>query len=119
MLKVRLYSFSENDTIIINTILESRLAVKIREFNGVNGCISIFDVDITNNGIRILIEYGIRYFPLGNYESFIITCPNCGNRIDDDMILKVYDENLLSGYNIYCDVAECGCQMANVKYIGE
>ena len=44
------------------------------------------------------------------------TCPACGERIDDNMIINVYDENLLSGYNIICNRHDCGAQMANVEF---
>jgi hypothetical protein len=59
---------------------------------------------------------GVKYFPLDNYEDFVIACPNCGERIDDDMILTTYDENLLSGYNICCYRDDCGTQMAQVGF---
>ena len=62
------------------------------------------------------ISFGVPYFPLDNYGDFVITCPNCGERIDDDMILLEYDENLLSGYNINCNREDCGCQMANIEF---
>ena len=46
----------------------------------------------------------------------LVTCPNCGERIDDDMILTTYDENVLSGYNILCNREDCGTQMAHVEF---
>ena len=86
-------------------------------YDGMNGIIAIYDGYCSGKMLKYLISFGICYFPLDNYEDFIITCPNCGKRINDDMILTIYDENLLSGYNINCNREDCGCQMADVKFI--
>ena len=72
---------------------------------------------MSQEGLKCLIRIGVPYLPLDNYGDFIITCPNCGERIDDDMIMTTYDEALLSGYNILCNRHDCGCQTAKVKYI--
>ena len=85
-------------------------------FDGKNGILAIYDVICSAQAIVELSGMGVKYFPLDNYGDFIITCPNCGERIDDDMILTTYDENLLSGYNICCGRADCGTQMAQVEF---
>ena len=87
------------------------------EYQGMNGIISIMDGVCSGDVLKVIISCGVRYFPLDNYGDFVITCPNCGERIDDDMILLEYDENLLSGYNINCNREDCGTQMANVEFI--
>ena len=83
-----------------------------------NGIIAIYDGYCNEKMLKYLISFNVPYFPLDNYEDFVITCPNCGKRIDDEMILHTYDENVLSGYNILCDRDDCGTQMAKVEYIG-
>jgi hypothetical protein len=85
-------------------------------FEGKNGVLAIYDAICGSEAISELTGLGVIYFPLDNYEDFVITCPNCGERIDDDMILTVYDENLLSGYNILCNRSDCGTQMAQVGF---
>ena len=116
---IRLYIFSDEMGIIINDAVDSGLFALTRSFDGVDGCLAIYDGKVSQNGLKCLISLGIPYLPLDCYEDFIITCPNCGERIDDDMILNVYDETLLSGYNILCNRSDCGCQMAKVKYVGK
>jgi hypothetical protein len=96
--------------------------------DGVNGCLAIYDGVMTAVVLREVMKL-TKVFPLDSYEDFVITCPVCGERIDDDMILTTYDENLLSGYNIDCEREHpdayhrinrfgCGCQMANVEFTG-
>jgi hypothetical protein len=84
-----------------------------------NGMIAIYDGECNTKVLIFLISLGVVYFPLDNYGDFIITCPNCGERIDDDMILHTYDENVLSGYNILCNRNDCGAQMANVEFLNQ
>jgi hypothetical protein len=115
---IRIYIFSEEMGLIINDAIDVDMIALTQSFDGVNGCLAIYDGKVSQNSLKFLIRLGITYLPLNNYEDFIITCPNCGERIDDDMILNIYDENLLSGYNILCDKDDCGCQTAKVKYIG-
>ena len=85
-------------------------------FDGKNGVLAIYDVTCVSQVISELIQMGVTFFPLDNYEDFVITCPNCGERIDDNMIMTAYDENLLSGYNILCNRDNCGTQMAKVEF---
>ena len=113
----RAYIFNEGDGLILNDAVDSGLLDLTQSFEGVNGCLAIYDGKVSQNGLKCLIALGIPYLPLDNYGDFIITCPNCGEMIDDDMLLKVYDETLLSGYNILCNRKDCGCQLANVKYL--
>ena len=34
-------------------------------------------------------------------------------------MLAIYDENLLSGYNILCNREDCGTQMADVEFLNQ
>ena len=115
---IRIYIFFEGIGLIVNDAIDVGLITLTQSFDGVNGCLTIYDGKVSQNALKCLISLGVPYLPLDHYEDFIITCPNCGERIDDDMILNTYDENLLSGYNILCDKDDCGCQTAKVKYIG-
>ena len=101
---------------IINMLIRLGVLRLQNSFDGVNGVLAIYDVICGSQTIIELTNMGVKYFPLDNYADFVITCPNCGERIDDDMILTTYDENLLSGYNILCDRDNCGTQMANVEF---
>ena len=116
---IRIYIFSEEMGVIVNDAIDVDLFTLTQSFDGVNGCLAIYDGNVSQNGLKCLISLGVDYMPLNNYEDFIITCPNCGERIDDEMILHTYDENVLSGYNILCNRKDCGTQMAKVQYIGE
>lgn len=115
---IRIYIFFEEIGIIVNDAIDVGLIDLTQSFDGVDGCLVIYDGKVSQNALKCLISLGVPYFPLDHYEDFIITCPNCGERIDDDMILHTYDNNLLSGYNIHCNRNGCGMQMAKVKYIG-
>lgn len=119
--KIRIYvtDWYENYKMIgniINMLIRLGVLRLQNSFDGVNGVLAIYDVICGSQAITELTNMGVKYFPLDNYADFVITCPNCGERIDDDMILTVYDENLLSGYNICCDRDNCGTQMANVEF---
>ena len=116
--KIRVYVINENIGLAINVAIDCGLFKLFNSYDGMNGILAIYDGIISKDGIKELLKLGIVMFPLNNYEDFEITCPNCGNKISDDMILLSYDENVLSGYNICCDIDDCGCQMANVKFIG-
>ena len=116
---IRIYIFSEEMGAIVNDAIDIDLFTLTQSFDGVNGCLAIYDGKVSQNGLKCLASLGITYLPLNNYGEFIITCHNCGERIDDEMILNSYDENVLSGYNILCNRKNCGCQTANVKYIGK
>ena len=122
--KIRIYIIDgyENYRVIgniINMLIRLHVLRLQNSFDGLNGVLAIYDVICGSEAISELTGLGVKYFPLDNYEDFIITCPNCGERIDDDMILTVYDENLLSGYNILCNRSDCGTQMADVKFMGD
>jgi len=101
---------------IINMLIRLGVLRLQNSFDGVNGVLAIYDVICGSQAITELTNMGVKYFPLDSYADFVITCPNCGERIDDNMILTTYDENLLSGYNILCDRDNCGTQMANVEF---
>lgn len=100
----------------VNILIRLGVLCLQNSFDGKNGILAIYDVICSAQAIVELSGMGVKYFPLDNYEDFIITCPNCGERIDDDMILTAYDENLLSGYNIICNRVDCGTQMAEVHF---
>ena len=114
---VRLYIYSEEMGLIVNDAIDVGMIALTQSFDGTDGCLSIYDGKVSQEGLKCLIRIGVPYLPLDNYGDFIITCPNCGERIDDDMIMTTYDEALLSGYNILCNRHDCGCQTAKVKYI--
>lgn len=119
--KIRIYiaDWYENHKVIgniINMLLRLHVLRLQNSFDGVNGILAIYDVICGSQAIVELDNMGVKYFPLDSYEDFVITCPNCGERIDDNMILNVYDENLLSGYNILCNRSDCGTQMAHVEF---
>lgn len=115
--RLRVYIPTDEVGIILNEAIEAKAFHLINSYDGLNGIIAIYDGYCSSKMLKYLISFGIKYFPLDNYGDFIITCPNCGERIDDDMILLTYDENLLSGYNINCNRMDCGCQMADVEFI--
>lgn len=100
----------------INMLIRLGVLRLQNSFDGKNGILAIYDVICGAQAIVELSGMGVKYFPLDNYGDFVIACPNCGERIDDDMILTTYDENLLSGYNICCYRDDCGTQMAQVGF---
>ena len=114
---IRVYIPTDEVGIILNEAIDSNAFKLNNSYDGMNGIIAIYDGYCNGKMLKYLISLNIPYFPLDNYGDFIITCPNCSERIDDDMILTIYDENLLSGYNILCNREDCGCQMANVEFI--
>ena len=113
---IRIYVSDSRLGNIVNMLIRLRVLRLQKSFDGVNGVLAIYDVVCGSQAISELIGLGVSYFPLDNYSDFVITCPACGERIDDNMIINVYDENLLSGYNIICDRHDCGTQMANVEF---
>ena len=104
---------------VVNSFIRLGVLRLQNSFEGKNGVLAIYDAICLATGLKELVNLGVPFFPLDNYGDFIITCPNCGERIDDDMILTTYDENLLSGYNINCWRDDCGCQMAQVRFAPE
>jgi hypothetical protein len=117
--RIRAYVLSEEIGLILNDAVDCGVFALEKSFDGANGCLAIYDGKVSQRGLKLLIALGMRYFPLDHYEDFVITCPNCGERIDDDMVLNVYDETLLSGYNILCDRDGCGTQMAKVEFLNQ
>ena len=126
--KIRIYVFDKTVGNIINLLIRIKAIRLENSMDGVNGCLAIYDGVMTAVVLREVMKL-TKVFPLDSYEDFVITCPVCGERIDDDMILTTYDENLLSGYNIDCEREHpdayhrinrfgCGCQMANVEFTG-
>ena len=116
--KVRIYVFDSTAGNIINLLIRIKAIRLENSMDGVNGCLAIYDGVVTTPVLLEVMKL-TKIFPLDNYGDFIITCPVCGERIDDDMIYMVYDENLLSGYNINCHRLDCGMQMADVEFLPE
>lgn len=114
---IRVYITSEEVGLVVNDAIDTHLLVLTNSFDGTNGILAIYDGRITSRGLKLLISLGVSYMPLDHFEDFVITCPNCGERIDDNMILNDYGENVLSGYNINCNRSDCGCQMAHVEFL--
>jgi len=114
---IRVYIFSRRVGILVNEVIDANIFVLTNSFDGINGLLAIYDGEISSKGLKYLIAIGARYLPMNHYEDFVIKCPNCGERIDDDMILTNYDENVLSGYNIHCERDNCGYQMADVEFL--
>lgn len=115
---VRLYITSNELGIAINAAIDSGLCKLVRSLAGMNDVLAIYDVEINSFYFQLFLILGIDYLPLNHYEDFIITCPCCGERVDDSMILNVYDDKLLSGYNIRCNRTEkCGYAHAKVEYL--
>lgn len=115
--RIRVYIPTKEVGMLMGEAVSAKAFEVANEYQGMNGIISIMDGFCSGDVLKVIISCGVKYFPLDNFADFIITCPNCGNRIDDDMILLEYDENLLSGYNINCEREDCGCQMADVEFI--
>jgi hypothetical protein len=113
---IRIYVSDSRLGNIVNMLIRLRVLRLQKSFDGKNGILAIYDVVCGSQAISELIGLGVSYFPLDNYSDFVITCPACGERIDDNMIINVYDENLLSGYNIICNRHDCGTQMASVEF---
>lgn len=119
MYKIRVFITSGNESIIMYNAIRTTLFLPSNHFKGKDGVLAIYDGRVSKNGLVMLISLGIKFFPLDNYGDFKITCPNCGERIDDDMIHHIYDDSLLSGYTIKCDRADCGMQQAVVEFLGD
>ena len=118
---IRIYVSDSTIGNIVNMLIRLRVLRLQKSFDGKNGILAIYDVVCGSQAISELTTLKIKYFPLDNYEDFVIYCPECGQRINDDMILRTYDENVLSGYNISCysrveGFRDCGTQMAEVHF---
>lgn len=113
---IRAYIDSDEIGLVLNDAVDSGLFALERSFEGKEGILAIYDGKVSQRGLKLLISMGLKYFPLNHYEDFTITCPCCGERIDDDMRLLCYDENVLMGYNINCNRNDCGTQMAHVEF---
>ena len=104
---------------LVNEAIDCGLLTLKQSLDGKGDVFAIYDGEVSTNGLKTLLWLGVYIFPLNHYEDFIITCPHCGERIDDDMILHIYDENVLSGYNILCNRDDCGTQMANIEFLNQ
>ena len=84
--KIRIYiaDWYENYKMIgnvINMLIRLGVLRLQNSFDGKNGIVAIYDVICGSQAITELINMGVRYFPLDNYEDFVITCGYCGQRI--------------------------------------
>lgn len=113
---VRLYILDEVIGNILNDGIDCGMLRLKNSYDGLGNVIAIYDVECSSQALEELVSMGVTYLPLDNYGDFEITCPNCGRRIEDDMLLKTYDENVLKGNNIECS---CGYGTADVTFIGE
>ena len=100
---LRIYIENEFSGLVLNEGIDSGLFSLVRSFKGVGKVLAIYDVLTDCSGLKTLITLGYPYLPLDNYQDFEITCPVCGERIDDCMILTRYDNNLLGGNDIECN----------------
>ena len=116
---VSVYIDSERNGLFVNDMIDSHLFCLLRSIEGRGDTLAIYDGKTSQRGLKLLLSAFIPYFPLNNYQDFVITCPNCGERIDDEMILRQYDETTLSGNNIKCERKGCGVQRANVSFLLE
>ena len=119
--RIRVYVTSDDWEIglLINNAIDQKTFKLTNSYDGMNGILAIYDGVCSRRMLKFFISLGVKYFPLDNYGDFVITCPNCGERIDDDMILHTYDENVLSGYNILCNRQDCGTQMAKIDFLND
>lgn len=114
---VRVYAMGKSQALVLDDAVSSGMLKLTRRLDGVGRCKGIYDGFIGASGLKLLISLGIKYFPFDHYEDFIIACPNCHERIDDDMILTMYDKWLLRGYNISCNRLQCAYQQADVDFL--
>lgn len=117
MYKVRVYVTSEKIGLFVNDMIDNGLIRLVNSFDGKGGVLAIYDGLMPAKAIKMLISFKVLYFPLDNYGSFKITCPYCGQPINDDMILTIYDDDLLRGFNIECYHDGCGKAIANVEFL--
>ena len=89
--KIRIYVSENVLGNIVNLLIRLGVLRLQNSFDGANGMLAIYDVVCVSGVIPELVNMGVRYFPLDHYENFVITCPECGQVIEDDMIMKVYD----------------------------
>lgn len=115
---IRVYILSEFSGLVMNEGIDSGLFALKSSFKGMGDTLAIYDVETSLEGLKTLMGLGFPYLPLDNYGDFVISCPKCGCRIDDDMILNIYDDKLLGGYNILCNREDCGYQRAKVDFVG-
>lgn len=99
---VRIYIYSKKVGEYLNRLIDEKFLRLTNSFKGINGLVAVYDGMTCKEVIERLVEYGIPYFPMNCYEDFTIRCPQCGEVIEDNMILKTYDDSVRSGNNIHC-----------------
>lgn len=99
--QLRVYIEDEKRGLFVGHAIEIGAMAPLNSFAGVGECLWIYDVVCERWVIELLLKYGVPIFPLDNYGDFDITF--CGEPIEDDMILKIYDNRVLSGCNVEKD----------------
>lgn len=117
--RLRVYIYTNDFGVLLNMMLDAGLFVLLNSFDGKAGLLAVYDIEVGQDVFEQLmlpLKGEFKYMPFNHYEDFTILCPNCGQVIDDRMILGTYDDTLLQGFNIRCDRRACGEQMATVRY---
>ena len=63
---IRIYIFSEEMGAIINNAIDVDLFTLTQSFDGVNGCLAIYDGKVSQNTLKCLLSLGVSYSPLDN-----------------------------------------------------
>lgn len=115
---IRAYIEGELEGQVMNSLIYQGGADLIQTIDGDGEeLLCIYDLRCDRETLEGITAYGIRILPFNNFGDFLITCPSCGERIDDDMFLTAYTEEVLRGYNIRCDRQDCGIQRAVVQLL--
>ena len=112
--RIRVYIEDERVGEYVNYAVEIGAVRLINSFDGIGGCLAIYDVSCEGWVIEAFIEWGVRVFPLDNYGDFDIRLN--GVPIEDNMILKVYDEHVLSGFNVFDGNLYGKAEVTYIKY---
>jgi len=118
---VRVYIFKDGTNSVglyLNDLIDGERVELVNTFLGIDSLVCFYDLRCDRDQIFDFVSLEVPYLPLNKYEDFTITCPHCGERIDDDMILKDYSDPVMKGMNIDCDRRGCGFQLAKVEFIG-
>lgn len=120
MYKIRIFIKTEVEKSYLYDLLREKVVKFCNVCLGTDGLIALVDVECTKDALSEIDGRGVvEYFPLDNYGDFIIQCPVCCERIEDEAILRTYDENVRSGYDICCTHCDAGAQVAHVRFIGD
>ena len=99
-MKVRVYIENGFDSVVVDKAVELGFLDSYNVFEGMGRCQEIRDCEFWDVWIvGFLLGNGIRVFPLDHYELYRLSCED-GSEVEDDMIIRSYDEHVLSGYNL-------------------